>query len=225
MEINHELLNEKSGIYCIYNVVNNKEYVGSSKNLYDRIHLHFHKLRNNKHSSSHLQNAYNKYGGENFKFKLLEFCNPEIRLIREQYFIDLLKPQYNKSLNVVGNLNSTVSEEQKVKISNTLKEKYKSGEIEAYNQNHKWFTIYSYDIFNLELHKTYKNIKDFKTDVGYGNLGYVALSKSIVKKQFIITDYLIESKEELLLLLKDKFLKCLQKKKHTYQEIIEILPN
>lgn len=36
-----------------------------------------------------------KYGLENFKLEILEYCNSDILLKREQYYIDLLKPEYN----------------------------------------------------------------------------------------------------------------------------------
>ena len=42
--IDYTNLNEKSGIYMLINSENNKRYVGSSKNLYDRLHQHFHNL-------------------------------------------------------------------------------------------------------------------------------------------------------------------------------------
>lgn len=39
MKINKFDLN-KSGIYCIRNIVNNKVYIGKSKNIYNRITQH-----------------------------------------------------------------------------------------------------------------------------------------------------------------------------------------
>lgn len=36
-----------------------------------------------------------KYGYANFKLEILEYCDPNIVLLREQYYIDLLKPEYN----------------------------------------------------------------------------------------------------------------------------------
>jgi group I intron endonuclease len=42
-----------------------------------------------------------KYGYGNFKLEILEYCDPNILLIREQYYLDLLKPEYNQ-LNVAG---------------------------------------------------------------------------------------------------------------------------
>ena len=36
-----------------------------------------------------------KYGRNNFRLEILEYCNLDILLEREQYYIDLLKPEYN----------------------------------------------------------------------------------------------------------------------------------
>jgi group I intron endonuclease len=36
-----------------------------------------------------------KYGYGNFKLEILEYCDKNIVLLREQYYIDLLKPEYN----------------------------------------------------------------------------------------------------------------------------------
>lgn len=45
MKINKFDLN-KSGIYCIRNIINNKVYIGKSKNIYNRITQHIYLLRN-----------------------------------------------------------------------------------------------------------------------------------------------------------------------------------
>jgi group I intron endonuclease len=36
-----------------------------------------------------------KYGYANFKLEILEYCDTNTVLLREQYYIDLLKPEYN----------------------------------------------------------------------------------------------------------------------------------
>jgi len=36
-----------------------------------------------------------KYGHSNFRFEILEYCEPENAIFREQHYIDLLKPEYN----------------------------------------------------------------------------------------------------------------------------------
>jgi len=42
-----------------------------------------------------IYNALLKYGYANFKLEILEYCDPEKCIKREQYYIDLLNPEYN----------------------------------------------------------------------------------------------------------------------------------
>jgi group I intron endonuclease len=116
-----KILRFKSGVYKITNIINNKCYVGSSINIYNRFHTHRNKLKNKTHSSQHLTNSYHKYGDSNFQFEILEYC---INITeREQYWINKLKPEYNKREIAQNNLGRKVSQETKSKISKTLKEK------------------------------------------------------------------------------------------------------
>ncbi len=54
------------GIYKIVNHATGQCYVGQSQRAQKRIREHFRLMRLNKHPNQHLQNAYNKYGSENF---------------------------------------------------------------------------------------------------------------------------------------------------------------
>jgi group I intron endonuclease len=83
-------------IYQILNKKNNKFYIGSSNNIENRFRSHKYKLRKNIHHSPILQKSYNKYGKNNFEFRILE--ETDNLLEREQYYLDKLKPKYNISL-------------------------------------------------------------------------------------------------------------------------------
>ena len=96
---------KKCGIYLIFNLVSGKRYVGSSINIYNRFHEHIHILKRNEAHNKHLQNSWNKYGEESFVFQVLEYCEPKVQFEREQYYIDLIKPEYNLTLNVVADTN------------------------------------------------------------------------------------------------------------------------
>ncbi len=49
------------GIYSITNKVTGYRYIGSSRDIVDRMNVHLKSLRKNKHGNTHLQNAFNKY--------------------------------------------------------------------------------------------------------------------------------------------------------------------
>lgn len=84
-----------SGIYVILNLINDKFYVGSAKNFYKRWHTHKSMLVNNYHDNSYLQNAWNKYKQLNFIFVIMEYCELDRLIEREQFYIDSYKPAYN----------------------------------------------------------------------------------------------------------------------------------
>ncbi len=82
----------QSGIYIITCVVSGKIYVGSSNNCRRRWNEHKKLLREDRHHSSHLQRAWNKYGSDSFLFKMVEEIIDESTLLpREQCWIDSTK--------------------------------------------------------------------------------------------------------------------------------------
>ena len=85
----------KTGVYKITNQINGKFYIGSSKDLSRRKKDHFRLLKKGINHSILLQRAVNKYGITNFKFRIIELCEKELLISKEQYYIDKLKPKYN----------------------------------------------------------------------------------------------------------------------------------
>lgn len=85
----------KGGIYKIINLVNNDFYIGSTKDLSRRKKEHWRLLKKGNNHSIVLQNAWNKYGEENFKFEVLAICPKEYLFKLEQWFVDNLNPKYN----------------------------------------------------------------------------------------------------------------------------------
>jgi len=85
-----------TGIYRIRNIVNNDCYIGSAAYTFNkRWNTHIHQLKNKKHHSTILQKAWNKYGENSFKFEIIECCEPTECLIKEQYYLDTIRPKYN----------------------------------------------------------------------------------------------------------------------------------
>lgn len=84
------------GVYAIFNSLNRKCYIGSSKNIQRRTTTHFSNLKHNRHSNSYLQNAWNKYGGNNFFAYTIQECH-NIKLLEHLELKHILDKQSNKS--------------------------------------------------------------------------------------------------------------------------------
>jgi len=78
------------GIYRIRNILNDKRYVGSAQDFGKRWDIHIKELQEGMHYNSYLQNAWNKYGEENFAFEIEEEVegNREILITCEQDYLD-----------------------------------------------------------------------------------------------------------------------------------------
>lgn len=126
----------KAGVYRILCSINNKMYIGSSKDVGGRFNNHKRAFILGK-NSPHLQHAWNLHGPVAFKFEIVEFVDSkDLKIIRtrEQYWIDYFdsaNPEkgYNIEKKTDGSEHPPLSQEQKDKISITLKKKYASGEL------------------------------------------------------------------------------------------------
>ena len=118
-------------IYSIVNKINGKMYIGLTTNKDKRLSRHKRNLNNNKHRNKHLQNSWNKYGKDNFKFEILEKNISKNNLSqKEMEYIDKLnsfKSGYNLTKGGEGTKgskpwkNKNRRKETKKKISNSLK--------------------------------------------------------------------------------------------------------
>ncbi len=120
-----EWSNIKTGVYKIRNLITDDCYVGSAAYSFNkRWNTHKHQLKNNKHHSIILQRAWNKYGEKNFKFEIIECCEPSDCLVKEQHYLDNLKPKYNIHPNAESPLGRKLKLEHCKKISDrTIGEK------------------------------------------------------------------------------------------------------
>lgn len=80
-----------SGIYCILNEITGKLYIGSAVNLRERRRQHFRLLREGIHVNTYLQHSVNKYGLSAFSFHIIELCDKQELLPREQIYLDETK--------------------------------------------------------------------------------------------------------------------------------------
>ena len=146
-----------SGIYKITNIVNEKFYVGSSKNVRYRWAKHKALLRHNCHPNSHLQVSWNKYGESNFRFDLLEECPIAMLLCREQFFIDKLKPQYNQTA-IAGKVEMTQNMRQKIAEATT--KAYSEGRLKPTTKE-----VYQYDLRGNYL-RSFSSVKEASLSTG-----------------------------------------------------------
>ena len=107
----------KSGIYRWVNKASGKTYVGSSTLLHIRFSQYFSLAHLNRYGSMAINKALLKYGYSGFKLEILEYCEPSNCIDREQYYLDLLKPEYNILKTAGSSLGYQHLEEAKKRIS------------------------------------------------------------------------------------------------------------
>lgn len=114
----------QAGIYHWINKETGESYVGSAVNLKKRFATYYSQCRIEEvlsRSKSHILSAIQKYGYSNFRLEILEYCDPDDLIKREQFYIDSIKPEYNILLVAGSSLGVIPSEETKMKISKALK--------------------------------------------------------------------------------------------------------
>jgi len=110
-----------TGIYKITNLLNGNFYIGSAASkggFKSRWYKHLFLLKNKNHHSKHLQSAWDKYGKNSFVFEIIEIIeNRNSIIIREQYYLDTLKPEYNTCKIAGSPLGVKHTDETRLKMS------------------------------------------------------------------------------------------------------------
>ena len=86
------------GVYAITCLVNDKKYIGCSKDVRGRFSVHKAELRNNHHNNKAMQDDWNKYGECSFEFDLLEECSVEELSDKEEFWIEYYGSHYSDML-------------------------------------------------------------------------------------------------------------------------------
>jgi len=131
---------EKSGIYMWKNLINDKQYIGSAVDLSNRLSSDSSttSMENTlKRGNSHIYRALLKHGHDNFSLTILEYCDKEKCIERENYYLSSENHEYNILEKAGSRLGSKHSELTKIKISDANK-----GENHPFfGQNHSEKTI------------------------------------------------------------------------------------
>lgn len=116
-----------SAVYMVKNVITGEVYIGSSSNIQNRWHVHRNSTNYLKYPNSLLYTNIHKYGIKNFEFSILEECDVDKLLEREQFYIDKLKPEYN-----------VASAKARLTITEAAREKYRKNRdrIVEYKRNY-----------------------------------------------------------------------------------------
>ena len=120
------------GIYIITNKINNKIYIGKSKNIERRWKQYAYdfKTRKIKHINEHMLNSMTKYGYDNFDFKIQEECEIENLSERELFWMNHYE-SFNSSkgynLRVDTESGMLTHDSTRDKISARLREEWKNG--------------------------------------------------------------------------------------------------
>lgn len=192
----------KPGIYRIINLITNKYYIGSASHPTKRQGNHFEQLRTNKHFNKRLQNAFNKHGEENFIWELLENCEKEELLIREQYYLNTLLfaqefiNKQNKKFYELGyNINPIAGSPKGLKRSEETKAKIRANRLKQGKLPLRGFTD--------EARQMYKNM-------------FIKLHN---EKRILPRRFTEEQRKEKSLWMKDQYLKGLRQNPLTPENI------
>lgn len=181
---------KKTGVYRWVNKINGNTYVGSSINLTVRLYTYF-SIDSLMKNTTVISKALIKYGYSNFKFEILEYCDKDVLLEREQYYLDLLNPIYNV-VKLAGNTKGykhTPASLEKMRsfiLSDEAKAK-KAINVVKYATAAKEIPVIIENVLTGEK-KEYLSIREAALDIGVPNqsLSYCLRKNSLYKKIYLI---------------------------------------
>jgi group I intron endonuclease len=110
-----------SGVYKLTHQKRGIFYIGSAVCLYSRLHAHYSNLKKGVHDNKILQAVYNRHGRENLIWDILEICDSQKVIEREQFYIDQLNPEMNICRYAQNSKGYKHTEESKRKFSASRK--------------------------------------------------------------------------------------------------------
>lgn len=148
------------GIYAIKNKINNKFYIGISIDIKRRWLTHVRDFNKQQHYNEYLQNAWHKYGGENFEFIILEQLeNIDNHLLneKEKFWIENYN-SYNDGYNL------TIGGDSEFFVSYETREKIRQKNIERkeFGENNPFSKLTNEQV--LEIVKYYNDNKNISQE-------------------------------------------------------------
>lgn len=125
------------GIYKI--TISDKEYIGSSCNIKQRLKQHLWTLASNTHHNRTMQRLYDKYGIDQMCYDIVEECSVDSLIEREAYYISEIKPIINHILNP-----------QVIVRDETYLRRLREGVRKSYDKGRKPANLCSVHMYSLE---------------------------------------------------------------------------
>ena len=184
-----------SGIYQWVNRLNKKTYIGSGKNLSKRLAIYFSKNSLIKQKRS-IHNALLKYGHENFTLEILEYCQENELMKREQYYLDLYNPKYNILKFAYSPLGKIVGKKTRAKLSLAIRQYRKNNpwsvkdlmKFKARAIHNKGIPVTILNIFTNE-RWNFNSITEGSDFLGihHNNLQYALKAGSLINKTYLVS--------------------------------------
>lgn len=168
----HKINIMKYYIYIIKNTINNKVYVGSTKNIKTRKYSHFRLLKNNSHHSHYLQKSFNKYGIKHFIFECISEHDDNYR--KETELETILRYKSNNSL---YGYNLWVPDDSNINFTcvDSVKKRIK----EAHINNNYSISVTAYNIQTGDVIGEYSSLKECSSKLNV----HIAIIHDIINKK------------------------------------------